>query len=79
MEKTDYEKAYEWYRHNYKSLPIEEMKGTTDLFTRLSEIRSLMIMQCEILTKLKIMHEELAQKAIKWYRENNTSKNEQDI
>lgn len=38
-----------------------------------------MIMQCEILTKLKIRHEELAQKAIEWYCENNSDSNEQSI
>lgn len=79
MEKTDYDKAYEWYKHNYDSLPIEERKGLTDLFTRLSEIRSLMIMQCEILTKLQIRHEELTYKAIEWYYENNSDSNEQSV
>ena len=79
MKKTDYDKAYEWYKHNYNSLPIEERKGLTDLFTRLSEIRSLMIMQCEILTKLQIRHEELTYKAIEWYYENNSDSNEQSV
>ena len=79
MEKTDYDKAYEWYKHNYNSLPIEERKGLTDLFTRLSEVGNLILMQYDILTRFKIRQETLVEEVIKWYRENNTSKNEQDI
>ena len=79
MGKTDYDKAYEWYKHNYNSLPIEERKGLTDLFTRLSEVGNLILMQYDILTRFKIRQETLVEEVIKWYRENNTSKNEQDI
>ena len=38
-----------------------------------------MIMQCEILTKLQIRHEELTYKAIEWYYENNSDSNEQSV
>lgn len=75
----EYKKAYGLYMTNYNSLPEEERKGLTDIFTRLSEVRSLMLFQYDILTKLKIREKNLAQLAIDWYRFNNKEANQQDV
>ena len=71
----EYKKAYGLYMTNYNSLPEEERKGLTDIFTRISEVRSLMIFQYDILTKLKNREEKLAQLAIDWYKFNKNGEN----